>query len=115
MSGDAIDDEPSPALPSPARGRFLGQSIIHANDQSHYEHLFGFFMRNAESKFLQPRINIQRPDLQILGMILVEIEGRLDVGPFSESDDVWLGGSQGRGREKEKAECDAKNKTHPKS
>src|SRR5580704_5024604 len=59
MSGDAVDDEPSTALPTPTNRSFLGQSIIHANDASHHEQLLGYFMGNAEGKFFQSGVYVQ--------------------------------------------------------
>src|SRR5580658_3800437 len=115
MSGDAVHDQPSPALPAPAHGCFLGQSIVHANHTPYHEDFLSYFMRTPESKFFQPRIHVQRSNLQLLDAILVDLRERLDDRPFSESNNMWLRGTQccRCEKEKEKTKTDAKKKTHP--
>ena len=98
--GEAIDEEPSPTLPLPARSGIVGQAVVEAEGATSDEHALGHFMRRTNHVFLDASIHEQRANFQSEGFFAggFGARGPLNRGPLSVRDDMNPGGGRGADR-----------------
>src|SRR5208283_982599 len=90
-SGDAVNQQPTAALPLPARGvgagigRLSGQRIVHPKRAPHHKQAIRQLVWSPGSVFLESRIHKQRTYFQV-ELLLSSCVGPFGGNPFSKSD-----------------------------
>src|ERR1700682_3477107 len=114
MTGDPVYQQPSTALPAPARNRtrLLRQSIVQAESATHYEQTVGHIVRSPKSKFLQSAVNVQGAYFQIGRLVLTGADEPFHRGPFAEAEEMRLGCPTSNSRQQTNHEQCAQWRTH---
>src|SRR5579872_1402382 len=88
-----IHNQPSAALPGPARSSLVGKCVIDAHDATHNIEPIGDLMSRTEGIFLQLPIHVQGSDLQFEGLVFVRSGEDFDAGCFTKYDNMGFRGS----------------------